>query len=56
LNEIDGVAFSDTRPNAITVAIGDTFVRVIGLAEFIRNKKASGRAQDLVDVAHLTKP
>lgn len=55
LNEIDGVAFSEARPNAMTVAIGDASVRVIGLSEFIRNKKASGRAQDLVDVAHLTK-
>jgi hypothetical protein len=50
---IDGVSFADAWPGCNATTYGDQPVPVIGKADLIRNKRASGRPQDLLDVASL---
>ncbi|MGQ0625854.1 MAG: DUF6036 family nucleotidyltransferase [Sporichthyaceae bacterium] len=47
---IDGVEFDDCWPNRLEVELGGLPVPFIGLADFIANKRASGRPQDLADI------
>jgi hypothetical protein len=49
LTAIDGVAFEEAWPERVETRYGDTDVHVIGRRQLIRNKRASGRPQDLVD-------
>jgi hypothetical protein len=49
LTSIDGVAFSEAWPARITTEYGREQLPVIGRAQLIANKRASGRPQDLVD-------
>lgn len=49
LTAIDGVAFADAWPSRLAAAYGDQSITVIGKAELIRNKRATGRAQDALD-------
>ncbi len=54
LQNIDGVVFDEAWANRIEGAIdGDTPVNVISREDLIRNKLASGRQQDLLDVEVL---
>jgi hypothetical protein len=53
LTTISGVEFAEAWPERETTRYGDQSVPVIGRKELIRNKLASGRAQDLVDVEVL---
>lgn len=53
LTSISGVDFEECWRNRISVPIAGLQVPVIGRAEFIRNKRASGRPRDLADVAEL---
>jgi hypothetical protein len=53
LTDISGVSFSDAWPLRESSAYGDTPVNVIGRADYVRNKIASGRPADLRDVATL---
>lgn len=53
VTEIDGVHFSDAYPNRMTVEIDGLPVVVIGRADLIRNKKSTGRPQDLADLDSL---
>lgn len=53
VTEIDGVQFSDAFPNRMTFEIDGIPVDVIGRADLIRNKKTTGRSQDLADLASL---
>jgi len=53
VTEIDGVQFSDAYPNRMAVEIDGLPVVVIGRADLVRNKKSTGRAQDLADVDWL---
>jgi hypothetical protein len=53
LTSIDGVAFEDAWPRRQTVTIEGLDIPVLGREDFIENKKASGRPQDLADVAWL---
>ena len=53
LTGIDGVEFGEAWPNREQVAMEGIDVGVIGRADLIRNKKVSGRPQDLADVARL---
>jgi predicted nucleotidyltransferase len=56
LNNIDGVEFDEANPNAkIVTSDNGIAIRYIGLKDFIANKKASGRSQDLVDVKVVSK-
>ena len=54
INEIDGVTFDEARPNIVRGRYGDVEVTFIGLAELVRNKKATPRAKDKGDVEELT--
>lgn len=53
LRRIDGVATADVFAHAVQTTLAGVDVKVIALADLIVNKKASGRAQDLLDVATL---
>ena len=53
LNAIDGVTFAAVWKGAVTVAIGQHQVRVIGLHELKKNKRASGRKKDKDDLRRL---
>lgn len=54
--KIDGVQFQDAYPNRVEIEVEGLHVPVISRPDLIRNKKASGRPQDLVDVQLLEKP
>lgn len=53
LTSIDGVTFADCFAHRLDVAIAGTVLPVISIDDLIRNKLATGRAKDLVDVASL---
>jgi hypothetical protein len=54
LTGITGVDFEKAWPNRLTVTIDDQLVPVIGLAELIRNKRATDRPKDRADVIWLS--
>ena len=56
LTSIDGVTFEDCFAHRLDVAIGGTLLPVISIDDLIRNKLATGRAKDLVDVESLRTP
>jgi len=53
LTGIDGVTFEEAWPNHIDARIGNVMTRMIGFADLIRNKRASGRPKDLADIERL---
>ena len=53
LNTIDGVKFEDAFPNKLFVDVNGIEVKYIGLKEFIENKTASGRSQDIADLKEI---
>lgn len=53
LTSIDGVSFEEAYQHKQIIEIEDWKANYIGLNEFIRNKQASGRLQDLADVKVL---
>ena len=53
LTELDGVAFDDSYATREEVPIENVSVSFIGLEQLRKNKKASGRHQDLADLEHL---
>lgn len=53
LTDLTGLTFDEAWPGRITRPFGGVTVGVIGLAEFIRNKRATGRAKDLGDIEGL---
>ena len=53
LTDLTGLTFDEAWPGRITRPFGEVPVAVIGLAEFIRNKRATGRAKDLGDIEGL---
>jgi hypothetical protein len=53
LRRADGVDTEEVLSRAVVVVLGDLHIPVISLADLIANKKASGRPQDLADVALL---
>ncbi|WP_111669996.1 nucleotidyltransferase [Algoriphagus litoralis] len=55
LNTIDGVEFKDAYPNSKIIKTENLEIRFIGLKDFIQNKSASGRPQDLVDIQEIKK-
>jgi len=52
ITEISGVTFDEAWPNRMIVTSGVTY-SVLGKAELIRNKRASGRPMDLIDADNL---
>ncbi|MFO0675859.1 MAG: hypothetical protein U0169_04955 [Polyangiaceae bacterium] len=55
LGRADGIDTNTTIARADVVRIGDLDVPVISRADLLANKRASGRPQDLADVAVLEK-
>jgi len=53
LTSIDGVDFDQAWANKVIGNLGGLPVSVIGKAELITNKHATGRAQDLADVKRI---
>lgn len=53
LRRIDGVDTTDVFAHAVQTTFAGVGVKVISLGDLIANKKASGRPQDLLDVAVL---
>jgi hypothetical protein len=53
LTGITGVLFEEAWANRLTVRIDDRVVPVIGRAELIRNKAATGRPKDQADLIWL---
>ena len=56
LTSISGVAFEPAWQNRISVQMDGLSVPVIGRAELLTNKRATGRAKDLIDVDMLDPP
>ena len=56
LTGIDGVEFSEAWPSRIQTKFSDQPVGVLSVEHMIRNKRAAGRAQDLVDLEWLENP
>ena len=55
LTSIDGVNFEECYPNRITTEIEGLPINFISYDDLIKNKKASGRHQDLGDIENLQK-
>jgi hypothetical protein len=56
LRSADGIDDVDaTLERAVPASLGDLTVRIISLEDLLTNKRASGRPQDLADVALLEK-
>ncbi len=53
LTSIDGVLFEEAQPQCEVRTIEDLEVPVIGRLDLLRNKRASGRPQDIADIAWL---
>jgi len=53
LTELTGLTFAEAWPKRLSRPFGDVMVDVIGLDDFIRNKRATGRAKDLGDIEGL---
>lgn len=53
LTVLDGVTFDEVWAGRVAGPYGSQVVDYIGLPELIRNKRASGRPQDLLDLAGL---
>jgi predicted nucleotidyltransferase len=54
LNDVPGAGdYDDLRARAIEATAAGVTVRVVGLDDLIRMKRASGRPQDLRDIANL---
>lgn len=57
LNDVPGAGdYEDLRSRAVEATAGGVVVRVAGLDDLIRMKRASGRPQDLRDIANLSTP
>jgi len=55
LTGIDSVTFDECRNTAVEFEYLGRKMRFIGLQELLRNKKASGRNKDLIDVQELSR-
>ncbi|HEY5551318.1 MAG TPA: hypothetical protein VIK52_05495 [Opitutaceae bacterium] len=53
LNEISGVSFAECYRHRIRAKIGNLRINVIDLPHLLRNKQASGRDKDLLDLKNL---
>lgn len=53
LTSVEGVEFTDAWPRRLIIELGGLRVPVISRDDLLRNKRASGRPQDLADLAAL---
>ena len=53
ITSIDGVTFEQAWKARVASTYDEVPINYLGKAEFIANKKAAGRPQDLADVAYL---
>ena len=53
LSEVDGLEFEVAYKNSVGDELDSIPVRFVSLADLIKNKRASGRDKDLVDVKNL---
>ena len=53
LTSISGVSFEEAEATQVLVTIDDLVVPVLGRAQLLANKLASGRPKDLVDAEML---
>ena len=53
LTTLPGIDFKDCFPSRVEAQIDDTLVNFIDLENLKRNKRASGRLQDLLDLKNL---
>ena len=53
ITKIDGIKFEDAVQSAETVKMGDIEVKVLSLADLIRNKATAARTKDLADAEEL---
>lgn len=53
INRASGITFDEAVADAPTLPIEGRAIPIIGLDALLKNKRASGRAQDLADVAAL---
>lgn len=51
--QIDGVTFDEAWPNRVKSRFGENDVWLIGRVELVKNKRAAGRPQDLLDLSLL---
>jgi len=56
LTQISGVAFARAWPRRLRATFEDVPVGVLGRADFLANKRATGRLQDLADAERLVRP
>ena len=52
---IDGVGFKEAVKHRLTEKMDGVIIPFIGKEDFIKNKKASGRLQDLSDIKEIEK-
>jgi predicted nucleotidyltransferase len=53
LTRIDGVEWEEAAPRAVEGIVNGMKIKIIGLEDLIRNKRASGRAKDAADAEEL---
>jgi hypothetical protein len=53
LTELSGLTFAEAWPDRLRAAFGEIEADFIGLAAFLRNKRAAGRPKDLGDIEGL---
>lgn len=53
INKIDGLAYAEAAPRAVSKVIDGVPVRVLSIEDLIVNKRASGRTKDLADAEIL---
>lgn len=55
LNHIDGLEFNEAKKEMQVIDTDGLLVNYIGLHDFVKNKLASGRSQDLSDIKEIKK-
>lgn len=53
INSITGVTWEEASSGKVKGSYGEVDVNYIGKSEFIKNKKATGRAKDIADIESL---
>jgi hypothetical protein len=53
LTELSGLPFADAWPGRVQADFGSLTAAVIGRADFIKNKRATGRTKDAGDIEAL---
>jgi len=54
ITSISGVSWEEASSGSVDARYGEVPLRILGREEFIRNKKAVGRARDIADIEALS--